>query len=95
LRKASASPWRCRLTWKYLDPISPSLRISVRAHSTTLYRSRFRFEELLANHRLLGASANHSPVRHARRLAGGRLFDHHLKSFERVLGGFCGCTPVK
>ena len=76
---------RCRLTWKYLDPILAEPEISVRAHSTTLYCSMFRFDDdLLANHHLLGAPANHSPVLHVRRLVGGRLFDHHLKSFERV-----------
>ena len=68
---------RCRLTWKYLDPILAEPEISVRAHSTALYCSMFRFDDdLLANHHLLGAPANHSPVLHVRR--GGRLFDHHL-----------------
>ena len=76
---------RCRLTWKYLDPILAEPEVSVRAHATTLYCSMFRFDDdLLANHHLLGAPANHSPVLHMRRLVGGRLFDHHLKSFERI-----------
>jgi len=76
---------RCRLTWKYLDPILAESEVAVRAHSTTLYCSMFRFDDdLLANHHLLGAPANHSPVLHLRRLVSGRLFDHHLKSFERV-----------
>ena len=76
---------RCRLTWKYLDPVLAEPEVSVRAHATTLYCSMFRFDDdLLANHHLLGAPANHSPVLHVRRLVGGRLFDHHIKSFERV-----------
>ncbi len=76
---------RCRLTWKYLEPVLAEPEVSVRAHATTLYCSMFRFDDdLLANHHLLGAPANHSPVVHIRRLVGGRLFDHHLKSFERV-----------
>ena len=76
---------RCRLTWKYLDPILAEPEISVRTHSTTLYCSMFRFDDdLLANHHLLGAPANHSPVMHIRRLVGGRLFDHHMKSFDRA-----------
>ncbi|MFQ6170966.1 XRE family transcriptional regulator [Oryzobacter sp. R7] len=76
---------RCRLTWKYLDPILAEPEVSVRAHSNTLYCSMFRFDDdLLANHHLFGAPANHSPVMHVRRLVGGRLFDHHMTSFERV-----------
>ncbi len=76
---------RCRLTWKYLEPILDEPEVSVRAHGTTLYCSMFRFDDdLLANHHLLGAPANHSPVVHIRRLVGGRLFDHYLRSFERA-----------
>ncbi len=76
---------RCRLTWKYLGPVLEEPVIEVRAHATTLYCSMFRFDDdILANHHLLGAPANHSPVLHIRRLVGGRLFEHHLKSLERV-----------
>lgn len=76
---------RCRLTWKYLEPVRDVSGIETRTHSTTLYCTMFRFDDdLLANHHLYGAPANHSPVMHIRRLVGGRLFDHHLKSFERV-----------
>lgn len=76
---------RCRLTWKYLEPVLAAPEVSVRAHATTLYCSLFRFDDdLLANHHLLGAPANHSPVIHIRRLVGGRLFDHHMKSFDRA-----------
>lgn len=76
---------RCRLTWKYLKPLLNVPEIEIRAHGTTLYCSMFRFDgDLLANHHLFGAAANHSPVLHVRRLVGGRLFDHYLKSFERA-----------
>lgn len=76
---------RCRLTWKYLEPLKSVPQIDIRAHSTTLYCSMFRFDDdLLANHHLFGAPANHSPVLHIRRLVGGRLFDHHMRSFDRV-----------
>lgn len=76
---------RCRLTWKYLDPILGEPEVSVRPHATTLYCSMFRFDDdLLANHHLLGAPANHSPVVHVHRLVGGRLFDHYMRSFERA-----------
>ena len=79
---------RCRLTWKYLEQVLPEPGIEARAHASTLYCSMFRFDDdLMANHHLLGAPANHSPVLHIRRLVGGRLFDHHLKSFERAWRG--------
>jgi transcriptional regulator with XRE-family HTH domain len=81
---------RCRLTWQYLEPLLDAPEVLVRAHASTLYCSIFRFDDdLLANHHVLGAPANHSPVLHFRRLVGGRLFDHHLKSFDHV-----GATAV-
>lgn len=76
---------RCRLTWKYVEPLTSIPEIEVRRHATTLYCSMFRFDDdLFANHHLYGAPANHSPVLHVRRLVGGRLFDHHLRSLEKV-----------
>lgn len=76
---------RCRLTWKYVEPLLAVPELELRRHDTTLYCSMFRFDDhLLANHHLYGAPANHSPVLHVRRLVGGRLFDHHLRSFEKV-----------
>lgn len=76
---------RCRLTWKYLRPLASTPEISLRQHGTTLYCSIFRFDDdLFANHHLLGAPANHSPVLHLRRISGGRLFDQHMKAFERA-----------
>ncbi|QIM22010.1 helix-turn-helix transcriptional regulator [Phycicoccus sp. HDW14] len=76
---------RCRLTWKYIEPLLAVPEIEARMHATTLYCSMFRFDgDLLANHHLYGAPANHSPVLHLRRVVGGRLFDHHMRSFERI-----------
>ena len=76
---------RCRLNWKYLAPILDTPGIDARRHGCTLYASLFRFDDdLLANHHLFGAPANHSPVTHLHRVEGGRLFDVHMASFERV-----------
>ena len=76
---------RCRLSWKYLSSILEVPGIEARRHGCTLYASIFRFDDdLLANHHLFGAPANHSPVAHLRRVDGGRLFDVHMASFERV-----------
>jgi hypothetical protein len=78
---------RCRLTWKYLEPVLAEPEVSVRAHATTLYCSMFRFDnDLLANHHLLGAPANHSPVLHMRRLVGGRLFEPSRQVLRPCVG---------
>ena len=76
---------RCRLTWRYVQPVLGEPGLEARAHSTTLYASIFRFDDdLLANHHLYGAPANHSPVLHLRRLVGGRAFATYVESFDRV-----------
>lgn len=76
---------RCRLTWKYLAPDIEAGAIEARSHSTTLYASIFRFDDvLLANPHAYGSSASHSPVLHIHRIAGGRLFSHYMDSYDRV-----------
>lgn len=76
---------RCSLTWKYLRPIMGTPGIDARAHDTTLYTSVLRFDDdLLANTHVYGAPANHSPVLHLHRVAGGRLFPHFMAAYERV-----------
>lgn len=76
---------RCRLTWNYLRPVLPEPGILARRHRSTLYASMFRFDStVLVNPHTYGAPASHSPVLHLRRIAGGRLFTHHLRGFERT-----------
>jgi lambda repressor-like predicted transcriptional regulator len=83
---------RCRLTWKYFEPIIGSRGVLARMHATTLYNSIFRFDEtLLANTHAYGASASHSPVMYIQRLPGGRLFTNYMLSFERT---WDTATPV-
>lgn len=76
---------RCSLTWKYLRPVLGTPGLEARAHDTTLYTSVLRFDDdLLANTHAYGAPANHSPVLHLHRVAGGRLFPHFMAAYERV-----------
>ena len=76
---------RCRLTWKYLEPIVDEPGVLARRHGSTLYNSLFRFDgTLMANVHTLGAPASHSPVLHLRRIAGGRLFTHYMQGFDRT-----------
>ena len=59
--------------------------IEVRQHRTVLYNSLYRFDdEMLVNTHVVGSPAPQNPVLHLQRVAGGHLFDHYLKSFERV-----------
>lgn len=76
---------RCSLSWKYLAPCIGAPGIDARVHDTTLYTSIFRFDDdLFANTHVYGAPANHSPVVHLHRVAGGRLFPHFLDAFTRA-----------
>jgi hypothetical protein len=86
-RKASAttSASRVRMTLHYLDGVDQVDGVQVRGHSTTLYNSIYRFDDdMLVNAHTYGAAAVESPVLHLRRVPRGRLFDHYMKSFERV-----------
>lgn len=76
---------RCKLSWRYFEPILGTLGVLARQHQTTLYNSIFRFDDtMLVNTHTYGASANHSPVLHLHRLPGGRLFTTYMLSYERV-----------
>jgi len=59
--------------------------VEVRQHNTILYNSLYRFDDdMLVNVHVYGAPAGQNPVLHLRRVPGGRLFDHFLRSFDRV-----------
>ena len=79
---------RCTLTWRYLRPCLTVPGVEARAHDSTLYTSIFRFDDdVYANTHTYGAPANHSPMLHLHRIAGGRLFPHFMDAFERVWEG--------
>ena len=77
---------RCRLTWNYLAPLLNGVAgIQARMHGSTVYASLFRFDNtLLVNPHALGSPAGQSPILHLNRIAGGKLFDHYLASFDRT-----------
>ena len=59
--------------------------VELRTHATTLYNSIYRFDQdLLVNGHAFGAPAAQSPVLHLRRVPGGRVWDHYMRSFEEV-----------
>jgi len=54
-------------------------------HSCTLYNSIYRFDnELLVNIHTFGLPATRSPVLHLHRIAGGRLFNQYMESYDQV-----------
>lgn len=76
---------RIQLHRRYLRDVVGLPGIEVRTHGTTLYNSLFRFDQdLLVNGHAYGAPAGHSPVMHLRRVPGGRMWEHFMRSFEEV-----------
>jgi hypothetical protein len=76
---------RIRLSLSDLSDLVGEPGVEIRQHSTVLYNSIYRFDEdLLVNIHVYGTPAAHNPMMHLRRVPGGRLFDHFLRSFDRV-----------
>ena len=76
---------RIQLHRRYLRDVAGLPGVEVRTHSTTLYNSLFRFDQdLMVNGHAYGAPAGHSPVMHLRRVPGGRMWDHFMRSFDEV-----------
>jgi hypothetical protein len=83
---------RVRMTLHYLDGLDQAEGVQVRGHSTTLYNSIYRFDDdMLVNAHTFGAAAVESPVLQIHRVPSGRLFDHYMRSFERV---WAASTPL-
>lgn len=83
---------RIQLHRRYLRDVADLPGVEVRTHGTTLYNSLFRFDQdLLVNGHAYGAPARQSPVLHLRRVPGGRMWDHYMRSFEEV---WKGATPT-
>lgn len=78
-------PDRCHTTARYLDVVRRERGVSVRQHSTTLYASTFRFDDvLLVNTHAFGVWAAQSPALQVRRSPGASLFDFYALAFDRV-----------
>ena len=79
---------RIQLHRRYLRDVAGLPGVEIRTHSTTLYNSLFRFDQdLMVNGHAYGEPAGHSPVLHLRRVPGGRMWDHYMRSFETVWAG--------
>lgn len=76
---------RVQLMRRYLNELAGLSGVDVRTHGTILYNSIYRFDDqLLVNGHAFGALAGQNPVLHLKRLAGGYMWQHYMRSFERV-----------
>ena len=78
-------PHRAASTYEYLGPVRDLPGVQVRVHSTPLYVSLYRFDEvLMVNPHTHGLPAKDNPILQIRQLQGGRLFAYYAAAFERV-----------
>ena len=76
---------RAEVALKHYEPLRNCSGVEVRVHSTTLYNSIYRFDDvMLVNTHVWGLSAFGAPVLHLHRLATGGMFDTYAQSFEAV-----------
>ncbi|QFU94074.1 hypothetical protein YIM_44715 [Amycolatopsis sp. YIM 10] len=76
---------RIQLMRRYLSDVVDLDGVEVRTHGTILYNSIYRFDdELLVNGHAHGALAGQSPVLHLKRIPSGQMWQHYMRSFERV-----------
>ncbi|GAA3554268.1 XRE family transcriptional regulator [Amycolatopsis ultiminotia] len=76
---------RIQLMRRYLADVANLDGVEVRTHGTILYNSIYRFDDqLLVNPHAHGALAGQSPVMHFKRQPSGGIWQHYMKSFERV-----------
>lgn len=76
---------RTQMMRRYLSEVTKLEGVEIRTHGTILYNSIYRFDDqLLVNGHAYGALAGQSPVMLLQRLPNGRIWQHYMKSFERV-----------
>ena len=85
---------RVHLTWQYFRPLLEDEAVIARMHSCTLYNSIYRFDnEVLVNIHTFGLPATRSPVLHLHRIAGGRLFNQYMESYDQVWDSAAPLSP--
>ncbi|OQO91977.1 transcriptional regulator [Saccharomonospora piscinae] len=76
---------RVQMMRRYLADVAGLDGVEVRTHGTILYNSFYRFDDdLLVNGHAHGSLAGQNPVMHLRRLPTGQMWQHYMRSFERV-----------
>ncbi|MHA6623900.1 XRE family transcriptional regulator [Pseudonocardia sichuanensis] len=76
---------RVQMMRRYLREVSELDNVEVRTHGTILYTSIYRFDQsALVNGHAYGTLAGQSPVMHLRRIHEDGIWEHYMRSFERV-----------
>jgi len=76
---------KIRSALTYYRPALDIAGCAIRLHNATVYASLFRFDdEMIINPHAYGEPASANPCLHVRRREEGTLFDHYLRSFDRV-----------
>lgn len=76
---------RVQMMRRYLQMVAPLDGVDVRTHGTILYNSIYRFDDqLLVNGHAFGSLAGQNPMLRLRHLPGGLMWEHYMRSFERV-----------
>jgi transcriptional regulator with XRE-family HTH domain len=76
---------RIQMMRRYLQDVAGLPGVEVRTHGTILYNSIYRFDDqALINGHAFGSLAGQNPMLHIRRVDGGSLWEHYMRSFERV-----------
>jgi len=76
---------RIQMMRRYLQDVAGLPGVEVRTHGTILYNSIYRFDDqALINGHAFGSLAGQNPMLHIRRTDGGSLWEHYMRSYERV-----------
>jgi hypothetical protein len=76
---------RVQMMRRYLHEVATLPGVEIRTHGTNLYNSLYRFDDqALINGHAFGTLAGQNPVLHLRRLPGGLMWEHYMRSFDRV-----------
>jgi transcriptional regulator with XRE-family HTH domain len=76
---------RIQMMRRYLQDVAGLPGVEVRTHGTILYNSVYRFDDqALINGHAFGSLAGQNPMLHVRRVPNGTLWEHYMRSFERV-----------
>lgn len=76
---------RIQMMRRYLNEVSELPNVEVRTHGTILYNSIYRFDDqALVNGHAYKELAGQNPVMHLRQLSGGLIWEHYMRTFERV-----------
>jgi transcriptional regulator with XRE-family HTH domain len=76
---------RVQMMRRYLRDVAHLPGVEVRTHATILYNSIYRFDDqALINGHAYGSLAGQNPMLHIRNVPDGTMWEHYMRSFDRV-----------